>query len=522
MLCKPNSDKVPHAALPALPHALCPALRSARAPPCPAARAPLCSAARTPCALLAQPCSPCAALLCSPRSALPCALPARCPALQSTRCPALQPASRPARQLARYPALQPARATLQPVLPCCPRRPGGGGYGAGGTGGTEQQRQSRRQETLSPQQLREWVIQRGRPGGGGYGARHVVGSAKATSLGACEPSSTGAASVVALRTFTLDSGVTRCFFRDCTTVTLLTAHVSVSLAGPSEEPVVARASTVLLCPAAPSGSLTGHHPPSFSKNLVSNVVLQNQFVIVTTPGGELVAICTNSHTGEHLASFTRSLGSGLYTLTTQSAQVATSGQVTASGQLAASCSCPLLSHQTLLWHHHLGHPSLPRLHSMHSRLLVSGLPRSLPLLPCSLAPPCLPYVEGWQCAAPHSSFPPTTAPLQTLHMDVWGPACVRGQDHERYFLLVVDDYTRHTTVFPLRSKHNGIAERRIGLVMEVSRISMIHAAAPHILWPFAVRYAAHQLNLWPHVSMPETSPTLRWTGEVGNASAFRV
>ncbi|CAI7814468.1 unnamed protein product, partial [Closterium sp. NIES-53] len=64
--------------------------------------------------------------------------------------------------------------------------------------------------------------------------------------------------------------------------------------------------------------------------------------------------------------------------------------------------------------------------------------------------------------------------------------------------------------------------RRIGLVMEVARTSMIHAAAPHFLWPFAVRYAAHQLNLWPHISLPETSPTLRWTGKVGNASVFRV
>ncbi|CAI5482233.1 unnamed protein product [Closterium sp. Yama58-4] len=59
-------------------------------------------------------------------------------------------------------------------------------------------------------------------------------------------------------------------------------------------------------------------------------------------------------------------------------------------------------------------------------------------------------------------------------------------------------------------------------VMEVARTSMIHAAAPHFLWPFAVRYAAHQLNLWPRVSLPETSPTLRWTGEVGDASRFRV
>ncbi|CAI7860320.1 unnamed protein product [Closterium sp. NIES-53] len=51
---------------------------------------------------------------------------------------------------------------------------------------------------------------------------------------------------------------------------------------------------------------------------------------------------------------------------------------------------------------------------------------------------------------------------------------------------------------------------------------MIHAAAPHFLWPFAVQYAAHQINLQPRVSLPETSPTPRWTGKVGDASAFRV
>ncbi|CAI7882319.1 unnamed protein product [Closterium sp. NIES-53] len=171
-------------------------------------------------------------------------------------------------------------------------------------------------------------------------------------------------------------------------------------------------------------------------------------------------------------------------------------------------------------------------------------------------------------------------------MDVWGPARVSGQGRERYFLLVVDNYTRYTTVFPLRSKgevsavlipcirvvrlqlherfredlpvlrlhsdrggefsshllqdfcrgegilqsftlpdspqQNGIAERRIGLVMEVARTSMIHAAAPHFLWPFAVRYAVRHFNLRPCVSLPETSPTLRWTGMVGDASVFRV
>ncbi|CAI7876385.1 unnamed protein product [Closterium sp. NIES-54] len=80
---------------------------------------------------------------------------------------------------------------------------------------------------------------------------------------------------------------------------------------------------------------------------------------------------------------------------------------------------------------------------------------------------------------------------------------------------------RQTFTLPASPQQNGIAERRIGMVMDVARTSMIHAAAPHFLWPFTVQYAAHQLNLQPRVSFPETSPTLLWTGKVGDASAFR-
>ncbi|CAI7902609.1 unnamed protein product [Closterium sp. NIES-54] len=374
-------------------------------------------------------------------------------------------------------------------------------------------------------------------------------------LGAIESALPGTVPAEALHTFKLDSRASRCFFRDNTTLTPLSAPVPVRLADPSGGPVVAHSSPVLPCLAVPSGSLSGLHLPSFSTNLVSTAALEDSMVTTTTPGGQRVSICTYTRMGHHLA---------------------TSG------------STPLLvSHQTLLWHHCLGHPSLPRMRGMHSRLLVLGLPRSLPPLPPSPAPPCLPCVEGRQRATPHSSsFPPTSAPLQTLHMDVWGPACVSGQGRECYFLLVVDDYTHYTTVFPLRSKgevldvlipwiraarlqlrewfrqdlpvlrlhsdrggefssgllrdfcrgegilqwftlpaspqQDGIAEHSTGLVMEVARTSMIHATAPHFLWPFVVRYAAHQLNLWPRVSLPDTSPTLRWTGKVGDASEFRV
>ncbi|CAI7771281.1 unnamed protein product [Closterium sp. NIES-54] len=323
---------------------------------------------------------------------------------------------------------------------------------------------------------------------------------EAAALGASESGTLpGTALAEASHTFTFDSGASRCIFRHSTTITPLPAPVPVRLAKPLWG---TGCDPFLQCPPVSSGS----------------VRLIDAMVTTTTPGGQRVSICTCTRTGRHLATFTRRPGSSLYTLTTEPSQVDASAQVSASGQVAASCS-------------------------------------SLPPLPPSPAPPCLPCVEGRQGAAPHSSsFPPTTAPVQTLHMDVWGPAHVSGQSRERYFLLVVDDFTRYTTVFPLRSKgqdlpilrlhsdrggefsstllrdfccgegilqsftlpespqQNGIAERRIGLVMEVARTSMIHAAAPHFLWSFAVRYAAHQLNLWPRVSLPETSPTLRWTG----------
>ncbi|CAI7905062.1 unnamed protein product, partial [Closterium sp. NIES-53] len=225
-----------------------------------------------------------------------------------------------------------------------------------------------------------------------------------------------------------------------------------------------------------------------------------------------------------------------------------------SSPASAPCSCRPLLYETLFWHHRLGHPSLPRLRGMASRTLVSGLPRSLPPLPLGLAPTCVPYVEGRQRAAPHSfTFPSTEAPLQTLHMDVKGEVTevlidwIRGARRQLNEIFGSDlpvlrlqsdrggefssnllrafcraEGIHQTFTLPASSQQNGIAERRIGMVMDVARTSMIHAAAPHFLWSFVVQYAAHQINLQPRVSLPETTPTLRWTGKVGDASAFRV
>ncbi|CAI7841029.1 unnamed protein product [Closterium sp. NIES-53] len=283
---------------------------------------------------------------------------------------------------------------------------GGGGTGGGRTGarrggseGGQWQHKQRQSETQSPQQLREWLFQRGVSGGsdccppvslGGYGRtdpllKQALLSQWPVSLGGygrtdpllkqallsqwsgvaifdlyfdvilsamyafsvsaegdcyqCVPPDPGIAAAAlgssesgtllgiapaeALHTFTLDSGASRCFFLDSTTLTPHSAPVPVRLTDPSGGPVVARSSTILPCPAILSGSLSGLHLPSFSTNLVSTPALQDAMVTTTNPWG-----------------------SSLYTLATEPPPVAAPAQVSASGQVSASpptLACPTLT-----------------------------------------------------------------------------------------------------------------------------------------------------------------------------------
>ncbi|CAI7817960.1 unnamed protein product [Closterium sp. NIES-53] len=420
---------------------------------------------------------------------------------------------------------------------------GGGRTGAqhGGSGEGQRQRQQRRSETPSPQQLREWLFQRG-ASGGRVSCPYVIrtGDRAGQTCGKAHTQH-------------------RCF-----------SHLDDAWCAEFGDEVERPHWAELLRFGVAIFDLDNDVILSAMYALSANAEGDCYRCVPPDPGiaaaalGASESVLPGSAPAQALHTFTLDSGasrwSSLYTLATEPPDVAASAQVSASGPVSPPCSCRLLWHQTLL---------------------------SLPPLPPSPAPPCLSCVEGRQRAAPHSSsFPPMIAPLQSLHMDVWGPARVSGQGRERYFLLVVDDYTWYTMVFPLRSKgqvvvvlipwiravrlqlrerfhadfpvlrlhsdrggefssdllrhfcrgegilqsftlpdspqKNGIAEHRIGLVMEVARTSMIHAAAPHFLWPFAVWYAAHQLNLWPRVSFSETSPTLRRTGKVGNALVFRV
>ncbi|CAI7833211.1 unnamed protein product, partial [Closterium sp. NIES-53] len=216
-----------------------------------------------------------------------------------------------------------------------------------------------------------------------------------------------------LLSFTLDSGASKCFFRDHTAFSQLLALNTVALVDSSSWLVVACSATILPCPAVPSRSLTIMNLPLFSRNLARVDRFQDLGITTTFPGHKWFAASTHVTTGAPLAAFSHENALGLFMLRTASPGVA------AAGQIDASWLCWLLNHPSLLWLHCLGHPALPHLRHMAQHCLVSGLPASFPPLPHSFAPPCTPCVGGRQRGASHSSsLTPSIEPLQTLHMDV--------------------------------------------------------------------------------------------------------
>ncbi|CAI7871792.1 unnamed protein product, partial [Closterium sp. NIES-53] len=290
----------------------------------------------------------------------------------------------------------------------------------------------------------------------------------AAALGASESGTfPDTAPAKALHTFTLDSGASRCFFRDSTTLTHL--PVPVRLADPSGGPVVARSSTVLLCPGVLSSSLSCLHLPSFSTNLVSTAALQDAIVTTTNPGGQRVLICTCTRTGS---------GSHLLLV---------SPPVAPDSSVAPPPRSPL--------------PASPSWHALSSSCLWSP---QISASPAALACPTLPPLHLGLAArrsslllVPPNDCSPAYSPhgrdllVLRMHSDRGGEFSSRLLREFCRGEGILQSFT-----LPDSPQHNGIAEHRIGLVME--------------------------LNLWPRVSLAETSPTLRWMGEVGDASVFRV
>ena len=158
----------------------------------------------------------------------------------------------------------------------------------------------------------------------------------------------------------------------------------------------------------------------------------------------------------------------------------------------------------------------------------------------------------------------TLKPLQILHCDVWGPSPTTDLLGNKYFLVCTDDCSRFSWVFLLKAKsavtcsirnlcllikrqfgtpvqglrtdnakdflnnelsefltsegikhetscpytpqQNGLAERKIGDIVDKARTLLIQASTPINLWGFAIMTAVHLINRLPSSSLEFQSP----------------
>nr|KYP54541.1 Retrovirus-related Pol polyprotein from transposon TNT 1-94 [Cajanus cajan] len=97
-----------------------------------------------------------------------------------------------------------------------------------------------------------------------------------------------------------------------------------------------------------------------------------------------------------------------------------------------------------IWHFRFGHPSSERLQALKQTY------------------PAIDFDKNFVCETCHRakqkrfSFPNSeshsSSPFNLIHVDIWGPCNIPSMQGHKYFLTVVDDFTRFVWVFLMRSK----------------------------------------------------------------------
>ncbi|GFX44702.1 retrovirus-related Pol polyprotein from transposon TNT 1-94 [Trichonephila clavipes] len=103
-----------------------------------------------------------------------------------------------------------------------------------------------------------------------------------------------------------------------------------------------------------------------------------------------------------------------------------------------------------IWHQRFCHVNNDYLVKTSKNDSVKGLPRltdngKTHCIPCKLAKVQESFIQ--KTGAVRSKHP-----LELLHMDLCGPMPTESQGGNKYFLSIIDDYSRKVTVFPIRNK----------------------------------------------------------------------
>lgn len=100
-----------------------------------------------------------------------------------------------------------------------------------------------------------------------------------------------------------------------------------------------------------------------------------------------------------------------------------------------------------LWHSRLGHVAFDTillLNKLGHLYVTSLLPKPIFCSSCQLSKGHrLQFDLNDKC----SSYP-----LDLVHCDLWGPSPVSSMDGYRYYVVFVDDYSRFSWIYPLKTK----------------------------------------------------------------------
>jgi transposase InsO family protein len=231
----------------------------------------------------------------------------------------------------------------------------------------------------------------------------------------------------------------------------------------------------------------------------------------------------------------------------------------ATGVFAATSSSPSLS----LWHSRLGHASSSRVQQLVSRGLLGPVSKdNFDCVSCQLGKqPALPF---------QNSESMSTGIFDLIHSDVWGPSPITSLGGSRYFVVFVDDYSRYSWVFLMRSRdellniyrnfanmvktqfsktikvfrsdnareltqhafehilyshgtvhqfscpgtsqQNGRAERKLRHILDTVRALLLSSKVPVPFWGEAVLTAAHAINRIPSPTISNQTPYERLFG----------
>jgi transposase InsO family protein len=257
--------------------------------------------------------------------------------------------------------------------------------------------------------------------------------------------------------------------------------------------------------------------------------------------------------------------------------VRTSSNIYVLSEIGNEKCCLGKEDESWLWHRRMGHMHFDNLVKVSKREAV----REMPQITKPTNTLCKHCQQGKQTKTMFKSKEySTTKPLEIVHTDLVGPTTTKGLKGERYFMLLVDDYTRMTTVCFLKNKseafenfkiykemvenemdsrikclrsdnggeftskefmdycsnhgikrqffvartpqQNGVVERKNRTVQEMAQTMIMDSKLTDIFWTQAVHTTVHIQNIVMLRNNTDKTPYELWKGIPTNVKHFRV